>query len=118
MIPIQDSLLSLPNVVTRRMNTRHGYFTAGRMFALVGKSMLWLRLPAPATAPLVQADRAVPLVDAAIPAVLSWVAVPPDSLEPAELHDLVLASHQAVRSTRRSRRPRSGPRARRRRTTA
>ncbi|MGE0442521.1 MAG: hypothetical protein AB7L66_10045 [Gemmatimonadales bacterium] len=112
---IQQLLLSLPFVVTRRLNGRDGYFTAGRMFALVGDASLMLRLPVPASAALVETDRAVPLVDAAIPSPLTWVTVPADRLEPAELHDLALKAHQAVRAARRrARRDGTPPRRRRR----
>lgn len=112
-MPIRDLLESLPLVVARRLSARDGYFTAGRMFALVGDSTLWLRLPAPTGNALLEAERGQPLVGVTIPSPLAWVAVPFDRLDGEELHDLILTAHQSVRTA--SRRARRSP-ARRRRT--
>ena len=110
---LRDLLQSLPFVVVRRMNAREGFFTAGRMFALLGDSTLLLRLPVPATNALVEADLGRTLVEPPVPAQLAWVTVPLGSRDVAELRELVLAAHQAVRTV--SRRDRSVPRRRRNR---
>jgi len=101
------------------MSARDGFFTAGRMFALLGETSLWLRLPVPATTALVEAERGQPLVAPSIPTHLTWVAVALPAADPAELHHLVLTSHQAIRSaSRRSRRDRAPARRRRSRSSA
>lgn len=101
------------------MSARDGFFTAGRMFALVGETSLWLRLPVPTTTALVEENRGQPLVGASIPSQLTWVAVELPPADPAELHHLVLTAHQAVRAaSRRSRRDRTPARRRRSRSSA
>ena len=114
---IRETLESLPSVAFRRVNAREGYFTAGRMFALVAESTIWLRLPLPTGAQVIEAEVGLRLVEPPIPNGLTWVAVPVPATDPAELHDLILQSHQAVRlAGRRARRDRST--VRRRRTRA
>ncbi len=109
---IRETLESLPSVASRRVNAREGYFTAGRMFALVAETTIWLRLPHPT-------ECGMALVESPIPNGLTWVAVPVPATDPAELHDLILQSHQAVRlASRRARRDRSTVRRRRIRTSA
>jgi len=116
---ILETLASLPSVASRRVNAREGYFTAGRMFALVAETVIWLRLPVPTGALIVEAAVGLPLVEPPIPNGLTWVAVPVATTDPAELHDLILQSHQAVRmASRRARRDRSTVRRRRTRATA
>lgn len=118
-MPIRDLLDTLPFVVVRRLSAREGYFTAGRMFALAGESTLWLRLPVPASAALLEADRAHPLVGPAVPTGLTWVAVPLDNLADEELRDLIASAHQSVRAaSRKARRDRSPSRRRRARASA
>ncbi len=112
---IRETLESLPSVAARRVNAREGFFTAGRMFALVADTTIWLRLPVPTGTHVVETLVGLPLVDPPIPNGLTWVAVPALT-DPVELHDLILQSHQAVRQAgRRARRDRS---VRRRRTRA
>ena len=116
---ISETLESLPSIVARRVNSREGFFTAGRMFALVAETTVWLRLPVPTGAQVVETLVGLPLVDPPIPNGLTWVAVPVALTDPAELHDLILQSHQAVRQAgRRARRARSTMRRRRTRTPA
>ncbi len=116
---ISETLESLPSIVARRVNSREGFFTAGRMFALVAETTVWLRLPVPTGAQVVETLVGLPLVDPPIPNGLTWVAVPVALTDPAELHDLILQSHQAVRQAgRRARRDRSTMRRRRTRTPA
>ena len=54
---IRELLESLPFVATRRLNGRDGFFTAGRMFALLSETALLLRMPVPTTEALLEADR-------------------------------------------------------------
>ncbi len=116
---IRELLEGLPFVATRRLNGRDGFFTAGRMFALLSDTGLLLRLPAPAGEALVEADRVQSLVDAPVASQPAWVEVALPADDPVELHHLVLTSHQAVRSvSRRARRHRSVVRRRRARTSA
>lgn len=116
---IRETLESLPSVASRRVNAREGYFTAGRMFALVADTTIWLRLPLPTGAQVVEAELGMALVESPIPNGLTWVAVPVPATDPVELHDLILQSHQAVRqASRRARRDRSTVRRRRVRTSA
>ena len=118
-MPIREILGSLPFVVTRRLSARDGYFTAGRMFALVGETTLWLRLPMPTSAALLEADRGQPLVETSIPTPLAWVAVPHATLGSDELHDLILTAHHSVRTvSRKGRRDRSPARRRRTRVSS
>lgn len=109
---IRELLQALPSVVTRRLGARDGFYTAGRMFALVGEGRIWLRLPGPETAALVEADRVEPLVARAIPSHLAWAAIELAQTDPTEVHDLILKAHDAVRLARR--RFRSGRTLRRR----
>ncbi len=107
---VRDQLKGLPHVVVRRMGTRDGFFTAGRMFALLGEATVWLRLPVPVARAEVERGHAA--IGAVIPAALGWVAVDLSSTQATELPELALAAHQAVRSFSR----RSGSVPRRRRT--
>jgi len=116
---IRDLLSALPFVVVRRLSAREGYFTAGRMFALAGEATLWLRLPVPASAALLEADRGQALVGPVVPTPLTWVAVPLAEVAEEELRELVASAHQSVRaSSRKSRRDRSPNRRRRTRASA
>lgn len=116
---IRELLEGLPFVAIRRLNGRDGFFTAGRMFALLSDTGLLLRLPAPAGEALVDADRVQPLVDAPVASQPAWVEVALPADDMVELHHLVLTSHQAVRTvSRRARRHRSAVRRRRVRTSA
>lgn len=116
---VRELLERLPFVVSRRLNGRDGFFTAGRMFALLSDTGLLLRLPAPAGEALVEADRVQPLVGAPVATEPAWVEIALPVADPEELHDLVLTSHQAVRSvSRRARRDRSAVRRRRARASA
>jgi hypothetical protein len=117
-MPIHDLLQSLPSVVCRRLNNRDGFFTAGRMFALVSDTNLWLRLPTPATTALLEAERGLPVVAAPVPNALCWVSMPLANPDPAELHQLALTSHQAVRAASRQVRRSRAPARRRNRTPA
>src|SRR5690606_15354347 len=107
--PIREQLRALPHVAMRRMGVRDGFFTAGRMFALLGETTIWLRLPVPVAR--AEAERGHAAIGAVVPAALGWVAVDLASSHAAELPKLALAAHQAVRSF--SRRSGSTPRRRR-----
>ena len=116
---IRETLESLPSVASRRVNAREGYFTAGRMFALVAEATIWLRLSVPTGQLVVETELGISLVEPPIPNGLTWVAVSVPTTDPAELHDLILQSHHAVRqASRRARRDRSTIRRRRTRTSA
>lgn len=79
------------------------------MFALLGEATVWLRLPVPVAR--AEAERGQAAIGAVIPAALGWVAVELASNQAADLPQLTLAAHQAVRSF--SRRSGSPPRRRR-----
>jgi len=111
MTPIREALQALPCVIAKRLNAREGFFTAGRMFALLGDESLLLRLPIRASAELVEAERGRPLIEPRIPAPLAWVAVSLDT-EVDEVRRLAAASHEAIRSANRRGRTRM-PRRRR-----
>ena len=116
---IRELLESLPFVATRRLNGRDGFYTAGRMFALLSETGLLLRLPGPATEALVEADRVQALVGPPIASQPAWVELSLPPVDPEELHHLILTAHQSVRSvSRRARRHRSAVRRRRAKTSA
>jgi len=103
MATIRDVLQALPCVVAKRLNAREGFFTAGRMFALLGEDSLLLRLSIPAGTELVESDRGRRLVEPRIPVPLTWVAVPLDT-DIDEVRRLAAESHEAIRlATRRGR---------------
>jgi hypothetical protein len=113
-MPLRDQLLGLPFVVSKRLHAKDGFFTAGRMFALLSDDTVLLRLPTagddeeqpPAGQSVVGPDPA---------AGLWWVSIPLPARDPDELAQLVVAAHHAVRRASR-RRPRPGLRRRRTRT--
>lgn len=113
---IRELLLTLPYVVNKRLNVREGFFTAGRMFALLSAENVLLRLPATTGEAVIERDQGQPLVGPEIPSGLSWVSVSLGASDPDELRRLLMTSHEAVRLASR-RRPRPGVR-RRRRTRA
>ena len=116
---IRELLEGLPFVASRRLNGRDGFFTAGRMFALLSDTSLLLRLPAPAGEALVEADRVQALVGPPVATQPAWVEIPLPAPDLDEIHHLMLTSHQAVRSvSRQARRDRSAVRRRRARTSA
>lgn len=106
---LRERLLSLPCVSARRLSSREGFFTAGRMFALVSGPTVLLRLPAPGDG----SDRS-PLIGSPVPAGFDWVPIP-SAIEPAELDRLVGTAYDAVRRfSRRLPRSRNRRRARQR----
>jgi hypothetical protein len=112
----RDALLALPGVVIRRLATREGFFTAGRMFALLDRNSLLLRLPARTGAEAMERAAARRLVDRGVPVPLPWIELAVAATDPAELIRLAAASHEAVRLLRRrAHRSRSAARRRRRR---
>ena len=114
---IRHYLLALPFVAAKRLSAREGYFTAGRMFALLSEGTILLRLPDPSRADGADAEVAPTLIGAPVPAGLGWVSVTVDETAPDELERLVAAAHDAVRRASR-RLPRSRTRRRRPRVTA
>lgn len=113
---IRQLILSLPFVVEKKLNARDGFFTAGRMFALISSEQLLLRLPNRAGNPGVE-DSVEPLVGVSIPSAWCWVKVKLTEADPDELQRMVLASHDAIRRASR-RRPKSHARRRRSRSSA
>jgi hypothetical protein len=93
-------LIALPGVHARRLSGREGFFTAGRMFALLDREFLLLRLPARAGLELADVGGSA-LVDGAIPVSHPWMRIVADATEPAELSRLAAAAHEAVRLLRR-----------------
>jgi hypothetical protein len=118
MTPIRDRLLALPFVVAKRLNGRDGFFTAGRMFALLSRDALLVRLPAADGAP-VDPEEERRVLGPAIPAALVWVRIPLDGADPTDLDYHITTAHEAVRAaSRRERRERSALRQRRSRASA
>jgi hypothetical protein len=115
---IRTLLIALPGVSVRRLTNREGYFTAGRMFALLGERSLLLRLPETRRRELVARARGRPLVDEPVPSPLAWVELPLAGLDRDELTRLAAQSREAVRQLGRSRRSRAVVRRRRRRSPA
>ncbi len=112
-MPIRDLLLRLPFVVSKRLHAKEGFFTAGRMFALVSDESVLLRLPTPSEGALVERILGRSLGGPEIAAGLLWVSIPFPAPDSDELAQLVVAAHDAVRRASR-RRPRPGLRRRRR----
>lgn len=117
LMSIREHLLALPFVATRRLSAREGFFTAGKMFALLSADTVLLRLPASTRAELALGDLATPLIGTPDPAGLTWVSMSLTETATDELLRLVVASHDVVRRVSR-RLPRSRGRRRRVRTTA
>lgn len=106
---LRDRLLSLPCVTARRLSSREGFFTAGRMFALVAGSTMLLRLPTPH-----DGARRPPLIGSPVPAGFDWVPIP-TTVEPSDLDRLIGTAYDAVRRfSRRLPRSRNRRRARQR----
>ncbi|MEZ4585121.1 MAG: hypothetical protein R2909_01815 [Gemmatimonadales bacterium] len=97
----RELLLALPGVEARRLGAREGFFSAGRMFALLDRGSLLLRLPTAAGADLLARSRASSIVGLGVPAVHAWVEVSPAGLEPDELGRLIGEARDAVRWLRR-----------------
>ena len=114
---VRPLLTALPGVSTRRLAHRDGFFTAGRMFALLGERSLLLRLPERRRQELFARARGRPLIDEPVPSPLSWVDIPLAGLDRDEVARLVVQSREAVRQIGRNRRSRALVR-RRRRTPA
>ncbi|MBM4185833.1 MAG: TfoX/Sxy family protein [Gemmatimonadetes bacterium] len=89
---LRQRLLALPGTSARRLSSREGFFTAGRMFALVSDRTVLLRLPTPAMS---HADRE-PLIGSPVAAGFSWVPLS-RSTDGPELDRLVAEAHDAVR---------------------
>ncbi len=102
-MPIRDLLLALPFVVSKRLNAREGFFTAGRMFALLATDRILLRLATPTGEAVVERDQAQPLGDPDLAVGLSWVSVPLPASNPEEIERLLTAAHDAVRRASRCR---------------
>lgn len=111
-------LLALPGVSVRRLTNREGFFTAGRMFALLGERSLLLRLPELRRQELFARARGRPLVDDPVPSLLAWIELPLAGLDPDEVARLAAQSREAVRQLARSGRSRPLFRRRRRHTAA
>jgi hypothetical protein len=110
-------LETLPGVVVRRLATREGFFTAGRMFALLDRHSLLLRLPARAGADLHARSRGRMLLGVGLPVSHSWVEISIPGTDPEDLTRLASSAHEAVRLlSRRASRNRTGARRRRARS--
>ena len=101
---MRNLLRSLPAVTGKVIQAREGFFTAGRMFALLGEDSLWLRLPAHKTIGLIPTDQVRSVLEPGLPAGPSWIAIPLAETSRDDLYQWVLEAHQAVRSGRRRRR--------------
>jgi hypothetical protein len=119
MPPVRDLLLGLPFVVVKRLNGREGYFTAGRMFALVSDDTLLIRLPERDSGALLDSESGRGVLGAMVPSALVWVEISLAGVDLAELRYRIAKAHEAVRAaSRRARRERSALRLRRTRTSA
>jgi hypothetical protein len=118
MTPIRDRLLALPFVVVKRLNGRDGFFTAGRMFALLSPDALLVRVPAVGAGFPVEAATDGLLLGAGVPTPLVWLSVALNEADPIELEHRIGTAHDAVRAaSRRERRERSALRQRRSRAS-
>ena len=119
MISVRDLILGLPFVVAKRLNGREGFFTAGRMFALLSGETLLIRLPESESGPVLDAEPGRAILGPPIPAALVWVELPLATVDRTELRYRIAAAHEGVRAaSRRARRERSALRQRRSRTSA
>jgi hypothetical protein len=109
---VRNLLRSLPAVTGKVIQAREGFFTAGRMFALLGDDSLWLRLPPHTIAGLIQAERGHPLIEPGLPPGPSWIAIPLAETNPDEVYQWALKAHHAVRNVDRPRRTLAGRRRR------
>jgi hypothetical protein len=119
MTSVRERLQALPFVVVKRLNGRLGFFTAGRMFALLSNETLMIRVPEHDSGPLLDPERGGGVLGFAIPSALVWVEIPVAGAEPDDLALRAARAHEAVRAeSRRVRRERSAQRIRRARTSA
>ena len=118
MTSVRDLILGLPYVVAKRLNGRDGFFTAGRMFALLSAETLLIRLPQSESGPVVNAEPGR-VMGPPIPAALVWVELSLATVDRTELRYRIAAAHETVRAaSRRARRERSAQRLRRSRSSA
>jgi len=103
MIDPKAVLAALPGVTSRRLGAREGFFAAGRMFALLDRTSLLLRLPSAAGADLLARYRARSVVGIGVPAQHSWVEVVPVDTDQQELLRLASEARDAVRRVGRGR---------------
>ena len=119
MTSVRDLILGLPYVVAKRLNGRDGFFTAGRMFALLSADTLMIRLPQSESGPVLEAEPGRAVMGPPIPAALVWIELALATVDRTELRYRITAAHEAVRAaSRRARRERSALRLRRSRSSA
>ena len=116
---VRDLLLARPFVVVKRLNGREGFFTAGRMFALLSPETLLIRLPEQDTGALLDSEQGRGVLGPAIPSALVWVEIPTTGADSTDLRYRIAQAHEAVRAaSRRARRERPALRLRRIRASA
>ena len=99
---IDDLLLKLPGVSTRKINNLDAYFVSDKMFACISGSGVGLRLPA-ATATELQfsRDNVMPFQPGGIASTREWIQIDrADAAEYAKDLELFKASLEFVKNTR------------------